>query len=141
MTAMGVALDRLAQATEVQVRLLEAQERREREREYAELRHASDTRVGHRSELRRLPFIAYARACPELAQAFARKIPDQFWSLDGPVAEISCPCGETPRSGREPIRCACSRHYLYDGECVRVAGGPNAPKAESEPAESDPDDS
>jgi hypothetical protein len=90
----------------------EAEEERERRR------------IGSRGELRKLSFLTMARAVPALAEMFSRKIPPEAWALDGETATVSCPCGALPESEHGvPVPCPgeCGRHFLYDGEAVRVA--------------------
>jgi hypothetical protein len=97
-------------------------ERRQASREAEEERQRR--RVGSHGEPRRLSFLTMARAVPALAEMFSRKIPPEAWALDGETAVVSCPCEALPESERGiPVPCPgeCGRHFLYDGEAVRVA--------------------
>lgn len=130
---MAAAAERLADVAEQR---LEWERRRERRAEEAASRAFQD-RIGARRDMpRRLSFVMMADGVPGLATQFSRTIPAEFWSLDGSTATIACPCGEEPRSEDGcPIVCACERAYLYDGQDVRVAFGPN-----HEPAPEDTDE-
>jgi hypothetical protein len=97
---------------------------------------------GYVSEPKRLSFLTFAKVVPGLASVFSRKIPPEFWSLDGNAAVIACPCGEEPVAilgvatfcggtdwidedrERDDERDGCGRAYLYDGQVVRVAFSP-----------------
>lgn len=138
--------ERLADATEALVDL-ERQNLRERKRDAEarreEERRQREARPGHsRPDLYKLPFLAYARAAPLLAEAFSRKIPPEFWSEDTGAAVVSCPCGVTATTelgvarfcgGSDWVeedrerdeRDGCGRAYLYDGASVRVAFSPS----------------
>lgn len=138
--------ERLADATEALVDL-ERQNLRERQRDARarreEERRREEMRPGHRRpDLYKIPFLAYASAAPLLAEAFSRKIPPEFWSVDTDTALVSCPCGElaTTELGipsfcggsdwvdedrpRDDEKDGCGRAYLYDGMAVRVAFSP-----------------
>lgn len=127
---LAEAVDRLAAATEDATRI----RREAAARELAERRERRERqRVGHRGDLKRLSFLTMARAVPELAAQFSRKIPPEFWTLDGTTAIVSCPCKSTPAAAEGiPTSCACERSYLYDGQAVRVAGGPKAAVVDNE---------
>lgn len=144
--------ERLAAATEALVdlgrqtlaeRRRDAEDRREEERQREKNRPGS-----RRPDLFKIPFQTYMQAAPQLAQAFSRTIPPEFWALDSDdAAVISCPCGATPTAKqgvaewcgasdwveedreRDPERDGCGRAYLFDGENVRVAFSPVATAA------------
>lgn len=100
---------------------------------------------GYSSVPRRLHFGSFCKAVPGLASNFSRKIPPEFWSLDGESAVVACPCGEEPvielgvatfcggsdwideDRDRDDERDGCGRAYLYDGQAVRVAFSPAKP--------------
>jgi hypothetical protein len=128
-TTQAQAIDRLAAVTEAGIELLTDAQRRERD---AEGRRIVEDYRRARRDPHKLSFLAVCQRIPGFLALYERKIPDQFWAIESARAVISCPCGETPSSGLgEPIACAgedCGRHYVYDGENVRVAGGPNAPQ-------------
>lgn len=54
------------------------------------------------------------------------KVPGAYWSLDVDdegfsVAEVACPCGETPRVDAGGLHaCECERGYFFTGEDVWV---------------------
>lgn len=81
----------------------------------------------------RMDFVAFCRAMPQIAVQFRRMIPSSFWIVDGDVAEVSCPCGHTPRIEHMiPHECDCDRFFLYDGQNVRVARYDTADAVQSE---------
>lgn len=124
---MAEAVERLAEVAEARMQI---EQRREQRAEEAATRAFQDRIGSRRREPRRLPFLTMCRAAPGLAEQFGRKIPAEFWSLDGNVATVACPCGEEPRSEEGiPVGCGCDRSYLYDGQSVRIAGGPKGEPA------------
>lgn len=71
---------------------------------------------------KRIDFITLCRALPQIAVQFATVVPAEFWTVDGDVAKVRCPCGYAPALPRMvPAGCACTRFFLYDGTKVRVA--------------------
>jgi hypothetical protein len=112
----------LDELTELNQRRDARAEMQRREWEAEKLRRESR---GHQSEPRRLSFLTMARALPALAEIFSRKIPGAAWAIeDDGVASVACPCGNTPEARQGvPVECGgedCNRHYLFDGEYVRV---------------------
>lgn len=132
MSGMATAMDRLAAASEAQVRALEREERR-RATEERERRHNERFNRGHRSDLHPLDFRMMAPAVPEFALIFERVVPPEFWSQDDRVSVIvACPCGAEPRVREaELTSCECPRTYVYTGEHVRVTGTPGKEAADS----------
>jgi hypothetical protein len=68
-------------------------------------------------------FMHYARYVPGLAAQFQTVVPGEFWIMvEDHEADISCPCGATPRCRFNGItECACPRLYAYLGSDVYVA--------------------
>lgn len=120
--SQAAALESLAELFERRDRA-EARERQEADRA---ARARGELRIGHRSELRQMNVLTFARALPPLAELFSRKIPPSAWSVDRDAATIACPCGMDPDPVAEkgaPVICPgddCGRAYVYDGENVRV---------------------
>lgn len=74
-------------------------------------------------EPRRLGFTIMARAVPGLARQFAeppaKRVPGEFWQLDGDEAVVACPCGVEPRIRIDGVlACTCGRLFVFDGDDV-----------------------
>lgn len=122
--SMAVAVERLAEASEAQVRHFALQEQR-RIIEERDARELERWNRGYQSEPRRLTFATMLPAAPELALAFERIVPAEFWSQDRREVIVACPCGHEPTMTEGvPRGCECGRTYVYTGEHVRVAGSP-----------------
>lgn len=95
-----------------------------------------------RRPLRKMPFGAFVRNIPDIAEAFRVKVPSNFWTdFEGRV-EVPCPCkGATIHPTQWPAPCpaadrtGCPRWYLYDGENVRVAFSPKGGAPTPQPDE------
>lgn len=76
-----------------------------------------------RKQPARLGFIQFARVLPDLAGLFNRRVPGEAWSkVETGVAQVSCPCGATPRcEDNVPKPCVCERVFVYFAGDVRVA--------------------
>lgn len=122
--SMAVAVERLADASEAQVRHFANEERRRRDAE-RDAREKARWERGYQSEPRQFSFATMLPACPELALAFERVVPAEFWSQDRREVIVACPCGHEPTMTEGvPVGCECERTYVYTGEHVRVAGSP-----------------
>lgn len=122
--SMPAAIERLADASEAQVRHF-AREDERRARAEQEARDKARWERGYQSDLRKLTFATMLPAAPELALAFERIVPPEFWSIDRRAAIVACPCGHEPTMLEDvPTGCECTRTYVYTGEHVRVAGSP-----------------
>lgn len=125
--ALAAALDRLAGAVE-----RDASDRRKRDwdRKYSDPEFVAEVEA-RRRPLRKMPFGAFVRNIPELAETFTVTVPGNFWTqIEGRV-EVPCPCkGATVHPTEWPAPCpaaertSCPRWYLFDGENVRVAFSP-----------------
>lgn len=130
---LAEAVDRMTVAIDRRTLMID-EHRAEAERRERERREAS--RIGRRSEPRRLDFGLMLQAVPGLAAQFQRTIPTEFWAVaEHELVQVACPCGVTPAARLGiPKTCGCARTYLYDGGNVRVAGGPKADLVDNESA-------
>lgn len=100
----------------------------------AEQLHQATERYVQRARQKDLTHVGVgflARGAPVVAEALARKIPPEFWTLiEDRRVDVACPCGETPRVAYDGItKCGCERVYVYDGQAVRVANSPTEASA------------
>lgn len=132
--ALAAALERLA---DVLGRDVSDRRQRDRDAKYADPEFQAELEALRRP-LRKMPFGAFVRSVPGLGEAFAVKVPSNFWALNEGVVDVSCPCSALPHPDQWPAPCpgaernGCPRWYLFDGENVRVAfsprGGAPAPQ-------------
>lgn len=138
--ALAGALERM---TEVAEGLLQDRRRAAMEAHW-EAPEARAEREAKRRPLRKMPFGAFVRSIPDIAEAFVTKVPGNFWAYNEGLVTVPCPCkGATvyPRQWPAPCPAAestgCPRWYLFDGEDVRVAfspvGGAPSPQDEDQP--------
>lgn len=60
-----------------------------------------------------------------------RQVPDGYVTGSGGVAEVACPCGESPRmQPGEMTECGCGRFFVNAVEHVLVASAPKGQGAE-----------
>jgi hypothetical protein len=124
-----IPADTLAPVTAALERLVTAAEAGERRHAEKERRRRDEARAerGYQSDLKPWTFSRLLPGCPELALAYQRIVPPEFWSLDRGRATVACPCGHEPELVEDvPIHCECSRSYVFTGRHVRVAGTPSA---------------
>lgn len=83
-----------------------------------------------RKQPKRVGLIEVLRALPWMMGVFERRVPPEFYALEGDVAVVACQC-KTEQPPRVPFnvvtRCdgeGCGRWFFFDGDVVRVAREP-----------------
>lgn len=127
MSDLAESLERLAGVLEADVR---GRKQRDLDRRYSEPEFVAELEA-RRRPLRKMPFGAFVRNVPELAETFITKVPGNFWTVIEGRVEVPCPCkGATVHPTPWPAPCpaaertGCPRWYLFDGEDIRVAFSP-----------------